>query len=248
MAEYWYWLVLIVLVYGLMRFLRSPWFRGKRGEFKVHFWLSLLLNRKTYHLFKNVTLPTDHGTTQIDHLVVSPYGIFVIETKNMGGWIFGGRHQRNWTQAFFRLRNRFQNPLRQNYAHVAAVRELLGVNPDKVHNVVVFTGPCSFKSETPPQVVQGVFGLARYIRAQSNLVFFEDEVRRFKDVITANRLKPSLRNEWVHVRNVKKQMLRKQTGCPRCGGEMVERFNKSTGEPFLGCKRFPRCKGTRRLS
>lgn len=53
--------------------------------------------------------------------VVSPYGVFVIETRNMDGWIFGSEKQPVWTQKFPRKSFRFQNPLRQNYKHVKAI-------------------------------------------------------------------------------------------------------------------------------
>ena len=64
----------------------------------------------------NVILPGRDGTTQIDHVVVSIYGLFVIETKNMDGWIFGSAEQRTWRQQFFKKKFKFQNPLRQNSA------------------------------------------------------------------------------------------------------------------------------------
>ncbi|WP_350617509.1 nuclease-related domain-containing protein, partial [Pseudomonas sp. HY7a-MNA-CIBAN-0227] len=75
----------------------------------------------------NVTLPLPNGgSTQIDHVIVSIYGIFVIETKNYKGWIFGNEKQRQWTQAFPNGRKyKFQNPLRQNYLHIKTLADLL---------------------------------------------------------------------------------------------------------------------------
>ena len=176
MVPHWYWLLIFVPVLVLPLILRSAWFKGKLGEFKVNVGISLLLDRKVYHLVKNVTLPVGDGTTQIDHLVVSPYGIFVIETKNITGWIFGQPNQAQWMQVIYRFKQRFQNPLRQNYMHVKAVRDLLGLEPDQAHNVVVFVGACTFKNPMPAEVVHGVFSLARFIRAQRVFVFTEDEV------------------------------------------------------------------------
>jgi hypothetical protein len=85
MVPHWYWLLIIVPVLVLTLILRSAWFKGKLGEIKVNVGVTLLLDRKIYRLVKNVTLPVGRETTQIDHLVVSPYGIFVIETKNIKG-------------------------------------------------------------------------------------------------------------------------------------------------------------------
>lgn len=76
---------------------KSAWFKGVVGEGLVNISAKCLLNKEEYHLVKDVTLPTDDGTTQIDHIIVSKYGIFVVETKNMKGWIFGKPHQRMWT-------------------------------------------------------------------------------------------------------------------------------------------------------
>ncbi|MDX1757907.1 MAG: nuclease-related domain-containing protein [Marinobacter sp.] len=69
--------------------IKSSWFKGKLGEFLVNASARLFLDKNRYHLIKNVTLPTEDGTTQIDHIIVSRYGVFVVETKNMKGWIFG---------------------------------------------------------------------------------------------------------------------------------------------------------------
>jgi restriction system protein len=79
----------------LAAILKSPWFKGVAGEFIVNISAKLLLNKDDYHLIKNVTLPTEDGTTQMDHIIVSKYGIFVVETKNMKGWIFGNPNQRH---------------------------------------------------------------------------------------------------------------------------------------------------------
>ncbi|NNE26266.1 MAG: NERD domain-containing protein [Saprospiraceae bacterium] len=62
--------------------------RGWFGEQKAKFWLWLYLNNKTYHKFHNIIIPSKSGTTQIDHLIISSYGIFIIETKNKKGWVF----------------------------------------------------------------------------------------------------------------------------------------------------------------
>ncbi|NOQ13266.1 MAG: nuclease, partial [Methyloprofundus sp.] len=70
----------------IARLFKSAWFKGAMGEFMVNFSAKLFLD-KGHHLIKNVTLATQDGSTQIDHIIVSKYGIFVVETKNMKGWI-----------------------------------------------------------------------------------------------------------------------------------------------------------------
>ena len=251
MVSHWYWLLPFVPVLILILILRSAWFKGKLGESKVNVGISFLLDRKVYRLIQNVTLPFGNETTQIDQLVVSPYGIFVIETKNIKGWIFGQPNQAQWTQVIYRFKQRFQNPILQNNAHVKAVRDLLGLEPDQVHNVVAFVGDCAFKTPMPAEVVHGVFALASFIRSKRVPVFTEDEVRGFIEDILAKRLEPGFRTERAHMRNVKRRIsddtINPRIACPRCGEAMVERVNRRTGERFLGCGRFPRCRGARSL-
>ena len=87
-----------ILILSVLYFLKSPWFKGFAGEMRVHISTKIHLNKDKYYVLRNVTLPTADGTTQIDHIIVSEYGVFVIETKNMKGWIFGGVRQKMWTQ------------------------------------------------------------------------------------------------------------------------------------------------------
>jgi restriction system protein len=79
LSSFWYFIPIFIL----LALFKTPWFKGIFGEFQVNIAAKLLLNKEDYHLIKNVTLPTEEGTTQIDHIIVSKYGIFVIETKNL---------------------------------------------------------------------------------------------------------------------------------------------------------------------
>lgn len=113
-----------------------------------------------YHLMNHVTLQMSDGTTQVDHILVSRFGVFVIETKHHGGWIFANAAQARWTRVRFYGRFRFQNPIFQNYRHVLAVQDLLDFLPHgAVKSAVVFTGDAEFKTEIP----KGVFNVARFI-------------------------------------------------------------------------------------
>jgi hypothetical protein len=100
-------LVLIILI-GLALLLRSPVVKGYLGEADVRQRLKNL--PEEYITFHDVLVPNEDKTTQIDHIVVSPYGIFVIETKNYKGWIFGNEKSRYWTQSNFKRKDKFHNP------------------------------------------------------------------------------------------------------------------------------------------
>jgi restriction system protein len=77
------WYIVPALIVAVI--LKSPWFKGVMGEFVVNVSTKLLLDRSKYHLIKNVMLSTEDGSTQIDYIIVSRYGVFVVETKNMTG-------------------------------------------------------------------------------------------------------------------------------------------------------------------
>ncbi|HAJ22240.1 MAG TPA: nuclease [Rhodospirillaceae bacterium] len=231
--------------------LRSAWFKGQIGEFKVNFGMKLLLNRDVFRLFKNVTLPFEDGTTQIDHLVISPFGIFVVETKNMNGWIFGSSNQERWTQQLFRKKFQFQNPLRQNYAHVKAVQDMLGLDQRHVFNVIVFLGGCKLKTAMPDEVRNGVFDLVTFIKSKRDPLLAEQDLPCLIETLMKHRLDPGFRTRRLHLRNIKRRAADrklKAKSCPRCGSTMIERTNAKSGELFLGCRHYPQCTGTRSLS
>ncbi len=161
-------LVSLVVGYSLGK-LKTYIFQN-RGEARLSRAVTRRFAPPDFHLLNHVTLRPKEGTTQIDHILISRFGVFVIETKDYKGWIFGGANDRYWTQVFFQSRFRFQNPIRQNYRHVCAVREILDFVPgDAIHSVVVFTGDARFKTTVP----NGVFTLAgfiAYVESQSREV------------------------------------------------------------------------------
>jgi hypothetical protein len=182
--------------------LKSPWFKGWIGELQINLITRFFFSEKTYHLIKNITIPADGGTTQIDHIIVSPFGVFVVETKNMKGWIFGKEEDAYWTQKIFRQSQKFQNPLRQNYKHTKTLSKILGIADDKMRSVVVFTGDSAFKTEMPENVTRPR-GYIRYIRSQTKPVLTEGEVKEIIKLIGEKRLAPGLKTHFQHVNHVK---------------------------------------------
>ena len=88
-------LILVVILVVYLRLNRAK-LLGKWGEKKVSLLLGLLGNG--YKVFNDVIIRNGNWTSQIDHLIISHYGLFVIETKNYNGWIYGGADQEQWTQ------------------------------------------------------------------------------------------------------------------------------------------------------
>ena len=138
---------------------------------------------------QNVTLPTENGTTQIDHIIVSRFGVFVVETKNMKGWIFGSPSQKIWTQKIYKRTSKFQNPLHQNYKHTKKLEALLGLNDQKIYSVIVFIGDSTFKTEMPENVIYGG-GYLRYIKSKKQQVLTDSEVKEIMSKIESGRLVP----------------------------------------------------------
>lgn len=241
----WY-LIPIAILAGI---LKSPWFKGVVGEFIVNLSAKFLLDKEKYHLVKNVTLPTEDGSTQIDHIIVSEFGVFVVETKHMKGWIFGSPNQKTWTQKIYKHSSKFQNPLHQNYKHVKTLESLLELNEQQVHSVIVFVGDSTFKTEMPENVTYGG-GYARYIKSKNTPVLTESQVIEIVSKIEQGRLTPSFKTNREHVMHVKNIVAEKESNniasCPKCGGSMVLRETKkgqNIGKKFWGCAKFPQCRG-----
>lgn len=156
-----------------------------------------------YHLMNHVTLRMQDGTTQIDHILVSRFGVFVIETKDYNGWIFANADQANWTQVRFHAKFRFQNPIRQNFRHVCAVRDLLDfLPPDAVKSVVVFTGEAEFKTDVPKGVFDGIPAFINYLREQTVEVMSVNRVQFCVGRLETARLAVSGMTDVEHVESL----------------------------------------------
>jgi hypothetical protein len=238
-----FWLIPAALLIGL---LKSPWAKGHIGELLVRLFAHWQLDKQTYRRLHNVTLNTPDGTTQIDHVFLSPYGLFVLETKNMsGGWIFGSEKQAQWTQKLYKRTFKFQNPLRQNYKHLKALEATLGVNPEHLHSVITFVGGSTFKTEVPANVTQGI-GFIRYIQSFRQPVFSEAEVDAMLKSLQTGRRAPTLATHREHVQNLKRRSdPTAERQCPKCGNALLIRTVKSgakAGQQFWGCSAFPKCR------
>ena len=194
----WYFIPLILI--GTI--LKSPWFKGVLGEAMVNILIQRKLDKGIYHLVKDITLPTDDGTTQIDHVLVSKYGVFVIETKNMKGWIFGSAKQKQWTQRIYKHSTKFQNPIHQNYKHLKTLESCLDIPRESLFSVVVFIGDSTFKTEMPENVAYAR-GCIDYIKSKRIEVLSQKEVNQIIVTIENGRLKPSFKTNRQHVTHVK---------------------------------------------
>lgn len=190
---------LILIVFSIVvAFLKSPYFKGKMGEKMVALHAEQL--GKDYVMLHDCTLPCDGGTTQIDHILISPFGVFVVETKNYEGWIFGGARQKQWTQQLYKKRFRFQNPLHQNYKHIKVLEVLLAdlLEAEHLHSLVVFTPRSTFKTPMPEHVCRGREWLD-YIKRFQTPVLSEMQCKMLRHRIENEALAPGFKTNAAHV-------------------------------------------------
>ena len=225
-------------------------FKGMVGEAMGGLAAKLFLDDRAYRSINNITLTTSNGTVQIDHVIVSRFGVFVIEAKNYQGWIFGSEKQAEWTQALRGGRKfKFQNPLRQNYRHIKALSEFLRLPEEKFHSLVMFWGESEFKTPMPENVMSK--GYVTYIKGKTKILLAESEVEQILEALQTGRLPTGLIKGW-ETRRVHLDSLQERHGstthCPKCGSELKEQVAKRgerAGQKFLACSAFPKCRFTK---
>ena len=158
-------------------------FRGWFGEKKTTFIMWTTLDAGVYRRNHNVIIPSKNGTTQIDHILVSPYGVFIVETTNIKGWIFGSENQSTWTQVLYSKKYSFQNPIRQTFRQKKILADYLGLDKSFIHTVIYFVGEGKFKTHLPSNVIRS--GLGPHIKQyQNHVLSLEEIILKSKPVIT----------------------------------------------------------------
>jgi len=222
-----------------------PHIKGWIGETKTKLSQKVFLDSKVYHTFNNFIIKDELGSTQIDHVTVSKFGIFVVETKDWTGWIFGSERAAKWTKSIYGNKDTFQNPLRQNYRHTMSLSKYLDISHEKIHSIIMVWGDCEFKTKMPRNVIRGgIRGDTDIIKEFSEVVFTDEEVENICEKLRSGKAEMNLLSGWRHVQSLKQQHNSNDV-CPRCGSRLVERSGKQG--PFIGCTNFPRCKFTKTL-
>ena len=131
----------------------------------------------------NIYVPYKGRTSEIDVLLVHKKGIFVIESKNYSGWIFGNEQQRYWTQCLpNKEKNKFYNPIMQNATHINALSQYLDINKYNMKSFIVFSERCELKkipNNTEEYIILKRDRLLRNIRTEIEVrqdIFTENEV------------------------------------------------------------------------
>ena len=118
--------VIILLILCVLIKIYYPKIRGFMGEFWVKIELAKL-SKNDYIVLNDIMVESNNKTHQIDHIVISKYGIFVIEMKNYYGLITGSEYKDKWCQHLGKNKSYFKNPIHQNYGHLKALSDILNL-------------------------------------------------------------------------------------------------------------------------
>lgn len=184
-----------------------PRLKDRFGEWLVYRRLKLALPASHYTVLRDVTLRRGAAggveAIRTGHVVVSPYGVFVLETNHRSGWIFGAERDEVWTRIHYRARRNFPNPVRQNQARIRALQELLELDAAMFHPLVVFTGSAEIRTPMPPHVTR-LGGMLPYIQVRTAELLGFEEAARVAAVIRAERLPPGAQSAAARVARLRK--------------------------------------------
>ncbi|MDR0983101.1 MAG: NERD domain-containing protein [Culturomica sp.] len=242
--------LLILTLYGISFYFKKrivPKIKGAFGEYKVSSKLKRL-NKNDYIILNNLLLKKGYSTTQIDHIVISKRGIFVIETKNYKGWIHGHENSEYWTQTIYKYKTRLRNPIKQNWVHVFALKKILSeYQYIKYYPIVVFAGNGKLKNVTTSLPVIYTRELLRTIKKTNNPEYLSHhQMRLIADKLTQHNV-TNRKESRNHVKKIKTNVRERQKKenlkiCPKCGNNLIIRKGKYG--KFYGCQTFPKCKYT----
>lgn len=239
-----FWSILILAFLLWMAF-GAP-LRGDIGEGTVARRLKSLPCNK-YTVFNDVMVKTGRGSVQIDHIVVSQYGIFVIETKNISGIISGTENGENWTKTDNGRRYEFFNPITQNTGHINALAHKLNVPTSKFISIIAFSTRGRFMCRQLPDSVIYIPQVAGKIKCYRDIKLSVKRANEIADQIQKIKKykQVSNRQHICDVQNAIAMRGRKIAAgiCPSCGGRLTIRHGQY-GD-FWGCSNYPKCKYTR---
>ena len=243
-------IVAVIIVYGIILYIKKrllPKIKGTLGEIKVSRKLKRL-NKKEYKVLNDILLTNGNSTTQIDHIVISRNGIFVIETKHYKGWIHGHENSEYWIQTLYSHKSKLRNPIKQNWAHVYVLKKVLSdYKFAKYFPIVVFSGNAKLKNITSGLPVIYARQLLKTIKnnpEEQNLSI--EQINNITDKLDQLNIRGRKENR-KHIKQVRRQASEsrkheKSKICPKCGVKLVKK--KGRFGRFYGCSNFPECRYT----
>ena len=225
----------------LLAFLRSPSGKGWFGEWRVKMVLGKTEPGVRYVINDFKCRVSDSKTTQIDHIVINQSGIYVIETKNYSGRIYGQENQLEWTQVlnYGKVKNKLYNPIKQNKTHVYHILNILGKDIPVVSAVVFVQGNTQYINASG---VYNLKGLKLLVRNELLILSPQEMDALYNKLLEANDKTITNTEHVNNINNIKTTI--SHNVCPRCGKKLVMRQGKNG--LFMGCEGFPTCRFTKK--
>lgn len=223
---------------AISRQLNKPNVKGALGEKYVERAIGNTIEGVQY-ILNNSIFESERATLQIDHIVINQHGVFVIETKNYSGMIYGQVDEEKWTQVWVNnpTNNVFYNPIMQNDAHAKYIVKILGDVPVKSLVVFVRGNISNIKSEN----VINLPKLKEKLETGENVL----SVEQMKSIYHTLMGHISATTHKQHAENIKQKHPNTTNElCPKCGKKLVLRNGKYGS--FWGCSNYPNCKFTKR--
>ncbi|MBQ7906597.1 MAG: NERD domain-containing protein [Clostridia bacterium] len=229
-------LILIILIKRLGRY--TPEEKGAMGEKMVAQTLGGTIEGEQY-LINDIILTDGKTTCQIDHVFINRYGIWVIETKNYAGMIYGQENSNSWTQvlAYGNTKNRLYNPIKQNNTHIHKLNKIVKLKIE-LFNVVVFANNEVDLSNVNARNVFYLSQLKQVVSTSTGLNLGRMQMEEYYNrILSAASTNVSMEEHIENIHTMQKQVA--NNICPRCGGNLIKRNGKHG--PFMGCSNYPKC-------
>lgn len=222
---------------------------GQFGEYVTEYALKNNNLKGQYIVLKNIYIPYKNKTTEVDLIMIHEKGIFVFESKNYSGWIFGKKDDINWVQRMGNgSKNAFYNPIRQNNTHILALSEYFNLPMSAFTSYIIFSERCTLKKvpESTDEIVilrrHRMLKHLRKVLKNREIIYTKDEIQEFE-----RKLKP-LTNvsddiKKQHIKDIKKKYDTME--CPFCHKKLEKKKGKYGY--FIGCTGYPKCKYTRKI-
>ena len=222
---------------------------GQYGEYLTEYALgkdNLPGYRKT---ICNVYIPHKGKTTEIDVVMVHEKGIFILESKNYSGWIFGSAEQHKWTQSLQNgEKHQFYNPIKQNATHCKAIESFLDINAANIFSYIVFSKRCVLKKvpeNTASYTILRRNALLRELRKDIDgkpVVFSPEQIELFSTALE-NAANVTAEQKQAHIEAIHEKA--NGTICPYCNTQLIKRNGKYGA--FWGCSNYPKCRFVQKI-
>lgn len=194
----WTYLAILEIIFVFIFYKKQNDFIGWLGENNTKDALKKLPKDK-YTIINDIYICINGSIHQIDHVIVSSYGIFCIETKQWNGLILGNKYDKNWIKYMGKNKYICENPIRQNYGHVKSLCELLNMDEDKIYNIVCIPSGAKVRVKDDGEVTRYNTIVNKILSYKEQVI---DNVDEIVDIINKNNIKDKqIKKE--HIKNIK---------------------------------------------